>query len=64
MVSNRKARLLLKVPAVVMGDEGYYKVSNTRNLYFVGAIRATARKRRSARQQRAINRARSIGYDF
>jgi predicted RNA-binding protein with PUA-like domain len=64
MVSNRKARLLLKVPAVAVGDEGYYRVSNTRNLYFVGVLSATARKYRNARQQRAINRARSIGYDF
>lgn len=60
MVSNRKARLLFVKPLTP------YRISNRKwvNIFNRSGDTALYKQRRSARQQRAINRARSIGYDF
>lgn len=43
-MKNRKIRLILKTPANSLGDVGYYNISNTRRLYYVGDLFGVVRK--------------------
>lgn len=56
MVSNRKARLLLDVPAVRVGVVKYFNVTNTRRLHWVGCESSIITYRNSAGQNRSRKR--------
>lgn len=43
-MNNRKARLLLQVPAVEVGLISTYNISNTRRLFIIGATRGVIRR--------------------
>lgn len=58
MISNRKARLLLGVPAVRVGLVKYYRLTNNMSLYYLGEHHEVVNKARLRRDRKeAVRRA-------
>ena len=51
-MNNRKARLMMRVPARAVGDISYYHVTNSRRLCYVGMLSGIEKRRMNQRQNK------------